>query len=364
MRHRVTIIIAITAIVVTLSILVTFYTSYPRSEFLPEPKGSSLEFIATRLEVPWSIDVDSKGRIFFTERVGRVNMIDASGKVLNLFSKDVAKVGEAGMLGLALDPEFESNGYIYIYYTYSSNEGLFNRVSRVKIDNGLIREDILIDRIPAAEIHNGGRIKFGPDGRLYVATGDANNPMLAQDLSSLAGKILRLNKDGSIPDDNPFPNSYVYSYGHRNVQGLAWNPINKMLYATEHGPIANDELNIIKPGANYGWPYERCSEAKVYEQSLLCYAVSIAPSGATFATDGKYKGILFFATLRGERVEMVTLDVSDPTKVVKMENFLSGLGRVRDVLYHDGYLYIATSNRDGRGIPSIEDDRIVRVRLG
>ncbi len=357
---RYALVITAAVIVAVVSTLVVLFAT-PRSELIPEPTGRGIEFIATRLEVPWSIDIDGKGRIFFTERVGRVNMID-NGKVINIISKerDVASIGEGGMLGLALDPEFDSNGYIYIYYTYSDG-GLFNRVSRVNVKDG--SEHILLDRIPAAEIHNGGRIRFGPDGKLYVATGDANNPMLAQDLSSLAGKILRLNKDGSIPDDNPFPNSYVYSYGHRNVQGLAWNPYNNMLYATEHGPVAGDEINIIMPGANYGWPHERCSDTKVYQQSLLCFAVSIAPSGAAFADDGKYKGVLFFATLRGEHVEAAYLDENDPSKVIRVENFLSGLGRVRDVLYHDGYLYIATSNRDGRGIPSAEDDRIVRIRL-
>ena len=345
--------------VVILSIVIVLYTP-SRSELIPEPTRG-VEYVASRLNVPWSIDVDGSGRLFFTERIGNVKMIDTDGMIHTLFSKDVADVGEGGMLGIALDPDFDLNGYIYIYYTYSEG-GLFNRVSRIEKDsNGIYSiEHILIDRIPAAEIHNGGRIKFGPDGRLYVATGDANQPMLAQDINSLAGKILRLNKDGSIPEDNPFHNSYIYSYGHRNVQGLAWGSDGTM-YATEHGPVANDEINIINAGANYGWPHERCSEAKLYEQSLLCYAVSIAPSGATFITEGNYKDRLLFATLRGERVEMVTFESG---RVVKMENFLSGLGRIRDVLYNDGYIYIATSNRDGRGIPSAEDDRIVRVRIG
>ncbi|GBC73560.1 Quinoprotein glucose dehydrogenase B [archaeon HR04] len=331
---------------------------------LPEPE-KRLEVIARNLEVPWSMDMDhDDGILYFTERVGRLNIIDKDGNIRTIYSREVANIGEAGLLGLALDPEFKSNGYIYLYYTYSTESGLFNRVVRLEKvgadGDGNYREHVLLDGIPGGEIHNGGRIKFGPDGMLYIATGDAGRAELAQDTDSLAGKILRIRKDGSIPEDNPFNNA-VYSYGHRNVQGLAWHPTSKNLYATEHGPVANDEINLIIKGANYGWPIEVCSKAERYERSILCYTVSIAPAGAAFAEYGG-NTILFYATLRGQHVEKILFDKDE--SIVRIENFLTGLGRVRDVyVSKDGYLYIATSNRDGRGIPAGDDDKIVRVRL-
>ncbi|MEM2923473.1 MAG: PQQ-dependent sugar dehydrogenase [Candidatus Nitrosocaldus sp.] len=329
---------------------------------LPEPE-QRLEVIAKNLEVPWSMDMDDdNGILYFTERVGRLNMIDnKDGTVRTIYAREVARIGEAGMLGLALDPEFKSNGYIYLYYTYSTNEGLFNRVVRLeRVDDGNYREHVLLDGIPGGEIHNGGRIKFGPDGMLYITTGDAGKAELAQDVNSLAGKILRIRKDGSIPEDNPFSNA-VYSYGHRNPQGLAWHPKSNNLYATEHGPVAEDEINIIRKGSNYGWPIETCSKAEMHEKPILCYTVSIAPAGAAFAEyDASIS--LFYATLRGQHVERVILDEDE--SIARIENFLTGLGRVRDVYFSkDGYLYIATSNRDGRGIPAGDDDKIVRVRL-
>ncbi|MGH9921192.1 MAG: PQQ-dependent sugar dehydrogenase, partial [Nitrososphaerales archaeon] len=239
----------------------------------------------------------------------------------------------------------------------------WNTVSKlVKSGSGGYSEQTLIDNIPAAGIHDGGRIKFGPDEKLYITTGDAGVPDLAQDKTSLAGKILRINSDGSIPEDNPFPNSPIYSYGHRNPQGLAWHPVTKELYATEHGPTGNDEINIIKAGGNYGWPLEQCSKSEIedYIDAIVCYQVSVAPSGATFYSSDKlpYINDLFFGTLRGAHVEHVIFESGS----IKLENFLEGFGRIRDVVEGpDGYLYIATSNRDGRGEPAPDDDKILRI---
>lgn len=343
-------------------VLMVILLLLPRGEVpLPSPEHR-VEVIARNLAVPWSIDMDhDDGIIYFTERVGRLNTIGRDGTISTIYSREVASVGEGGMLGLALDPEFKSNGYIYLYYTYSTEAGLFNRVVRLeRVDDGNYREHVLLDGIPGGEVHNGGRIKFGPDGMLYITTGDAGKAELAQDVNSLAGKILRINKDGSIPEDNPFSNA-VYSYGHRNPQGLAWHPTSKNLYATEHGPVANDEINLIRKGANYGWPIEVCSKAERYEKPILCYTVSIAPAGAVFA-DYAGNTSLFYTTLRGQHVERIIFDEDE--NITRIENFLTGLGRVRDVYASkDGYLYIATSNRDGRGIPIGDDDRIVRVRL-
>jgi glucose/arabinose dehydrogenase len=333
---------------------------------LPSPteiSDTGIDVVASNLQVPWAMDFANDGRIFFTERIGNVRVIQ-DGELIEepVFTREVAKVSEAGMLGLALDPDFRNNNFIYVYYTYVDvNGNLWNRVVRLIEQDNKAREDkILVDKIPGAAIHDGGRIKFGPDGKLYITTGDAADSSLSQDLKSLAGKILRINSDGSIPNDNPFPNSPVYSYGHRNPQGLAWHPITKELYVTEHGPVGNDEVNVIKRGMNYGWPVEQCA-AKQFVEPLVCYEVSIAPSGATFYTSDKlpYRNDLFFGTLRGEHVEHI---VFGENKTKKMENILEGFGRVRDVIEGpDGYIYISTSNRDGRGIPASDDDKILRI---
>jgi len=362
-----TVMIGSIAVAAVIAIILVLFPTTPVP--LPSPaeiNATRIEVVASQLQVPWAIDFADDGRIFFTERVGRVRVID-SGMLIDepVFSTEAAKIGEAGMLGLALDPNFSVNHFLYIYYTYVEDGDLWNRVARLKEESNKASDlTVLIDRIPAAGIHDGGRIKFGPDEKLYITTGEAANSDLSQDLSSLAGKILRINPDGSIPDDNPFPNSPVYSYGHRNPQGLAWHPATNELYSTEHGPTGNDEINIIKAGGNYGWPIEQCSESKFeeYIDAIVCYQVTVAPSGATFYSSDKlpYKNNLFFATLRGEHVEQVIFD--DAGNVISQKNFLEGFGRIRDVVEGpDGYLYITTSNRDGRGLPALDDDKILRI---
>ncbi len=320
---------------------------------LPPPNINRISIIASNLEVPWSIDIYNN-TIYFTERVGKVNVIE-DNQVKVIFRKNVAAIEEGGMLGLALDPEFDINNYIYVYYTYTEEGRLWNKVVRLEKENGTYKESlILIDKIPGNKIHNGGRIKFGPDGKLYITTGDADNPLLAQDINSLAGKILRINKDGSIPEDNPFNNA-VYSYGHRNPQGLAW--YNGNLYITEHGPVGFDEVNLIKKGANYGWPEEQCGikYTNKYTDTLYCYEISIAPSGADF-----HNNTMYIAALKGKSVERLII----ANDKIDRSEFISGFGRIRDVKIVDNYMYIATSNKDGRGDPSKDDDKILRIRLG
>ncbi|RMF32213.1 MAG: PQQ-dependent sugar dehydrogenase [Candidatus Nitrosothermus koennekii] len=322
---------------------------------IPDLGIERITTMATDLEVPWAIDI-FEDKIYFTERVGRVNVIE-DGVVKTIFTKNVANIGEGGMLGLALDPDFATNNYIYIYYTYAEEGQLWNRVVRLeKIDDEYKESLILIDKIPGDAIHNGGRIKFGPDGKLYITTGDANRDPLAQSLDSLAGKILRINKDGSIPEDNPFNNA-IYSYGHRNPQGLAWHPVTNQLYATEHGPVGFDEVNLIIAGNNYGWPEEQCGIKYMnkYTDAIFCYSVTVAPAGADF-----YNNDLYIATLRGQHVER--LSIINAT-VVDRSEFVSGLGRIRDVVVEGDYMYIATSNRDGRGSPNTGDDKILRISL-
>lgn len=324
--------------------------------------NAGVEVIAKGLEIPWSMDFLPDGRLIFTERGGKIKILDIESR--EIAELPVASIGEAGLLGLVVDPVFSETNHIYVYYTYQQ-ESLYNRVSRFTLkDDQLSDEAIILDGIPGAGIHDGGRIKFGPDQKLYITTGDARQQSLAQDVDSLAGKILRINKDGSIPDDNPFPNNAVYSYGHRNPQGLAWHPITGKLYATEHGATRNDEVNIIEPGKNYGWPVTQCSDPRNggMEYPILCFAdETVAPAGAAFYTGDKeeWKNNLFFASLRGTHLHRVIFAGS--RNVDREEKLLANYGRIRDVIYHEGFLYIATSNRDGRGFPLPGDDKILRI---
>lgn len=329
-----------------------------------DPSALRVEVVAENLQVPWAIDFASDGRIFFTERPGRVRVIQ-DGRLLPepWATLPVAAVGEGGLLGLALDPQFERNRYVYVYYTYRYDQGqLRNRVVRLTDRDGRGQDpETIIDGIAGANIHDGGRIKFGPDGKLYITTGDASQSQLAQDMNSLAGKILRLNADGSIPSDNPFPGSPVYSLGHRNPQGLAWHPVTGQLFATEHGPTGNDEVNIIQPGGNYGWPVVQARAGRSqFIDPILVFSPSVAPTGATFFQDE-----FFFTTLRGEHLHRVTLQPPDFRQVQRDQRLLEGeYGRLRDaVVGPDGALYITTSNRDGRGSPDLADDRILRFAL-
>ncbi len=310
-----------------------------------------LDILVENLEVPWAIAFFKDGSFLFTEReTGNVYHYTQEAKQIAKISS--APIGEGGLLGIAIDPEFEKN--VYIYYTYQTGETL-NRVSRFVYDQTLKEEKILVDAIPGASYHDGGRIEFGPDGLLYITTGDAGQQMLAQELNSLAGKILRINKDGTIPTDNPFLNSPVYSYGHRNPQGLAWH--NGIMIAPEHGPQQNDEINIITSGTNYGWPIAECTAHEGYEAPIRCFADwTLAPGGATFDD----KGNLYVAGLRGSQIRKFEITNG---KVVSEEIFLEDLGRMREVKYHDGYIYFTTSNRDGRGVPRIGDDRIMRIKI-
>ena len=312
-------------------------------------QNGEIEILAQDLQVPWSIDFLPDDTLIFTERAGQVSLIE-NGKQKIIGEIDVSQISESGLLGVAVDPEFTENKFIYLHYTYDTG----NRVSRFVLNEQLEDEFILLDKIPSAKHHDGGRIKFGPDGKLYITTGDASVPSTAQDTDSLAGKILRMNKNGTIPEDNPFGN-YVYSYGHRNPQGLAWHPITKELYASEHGPTRNDEINLIKPGKNYGWPLVEC-ESDEYESPLRCYDVfTLAPSGAAFLGNS-----LYVAGLRGAQLRKITF-AQDGATILSEEEFISNIGRIRDVVEHDGALYIATSNRDGRGFPKEGDDKILKI---
>ncbi|MCZ6583008.1 MAG: PQQ-dependent sugar dehydrogenase, partial [Thaumarchaeota archaeon] len=233
-------------------------------------------------------------------------------------------------------------------------------------DNVLADEIILVDKIPGSIIHDGGRLKFGPDEKLYITTGDAGNADSAQDLNSLGGKILRINQDGTIPSDNPFADSPVFSYGHRNPQGLDWDPVTGKLVSTEHGGFAHDEINIVEAGKNYGWPKVIGGEhdPDFVDPILHTGDDTWAPSGATFYDSDnipEWENKYFVATLRGNHLRMLDLDV-ESNQVVSSEALFSNFGRLRDAsMGPDGNLYILTSNQDGRGSPAKNDDKILRI---
>lgn len=332
-----------------------------------------VEMVADNLKVPWQIAFSPDDRVFFTERGGQLRVIQ-DGKLLDKPVKalDVGTV-EGGLLGIALDKNFKENHFVYLYYTYSDFVFTYNRVSKfVEKDNNLIDEQILIDKIPGGPIHDGGRIKFGPDGKLYITTGEAGNPGLAQDVDSLGGKILRINPDGTIPADNPFEGSPVFSYGHRNPQGLDWDPITQKLVITEHGPsgergFAHDEINVIEAGANYGWPTIVGDETKEGLKKPLIHSgqETWAPSGATFYTSDNipdWENMFFVANLRGSHLRMFELDLTADRVVSSEVLFKDQFGRLRDAsMDPDGNLYLLTSNRDGRGNPDQSDDKIIKI---
>ena len=361
------VIVAVAAVVVA-GAATFFWNPSPTSIPLPPPStshgngtASGVKVIAKNLDVPWAIDQASDGRLFFTERSGAIRIILANMTLLDQPAAyiNAAVNGEAGLLGLALDPNFATNHRLFIYQTYSNGTAVFNKVlALTEKDNKIIDAKVILDGIPASTVDDGGRIKFGPDGKLYVGTGDAGKPDLAQNAKSLAGKILRINPDGSIPADNPFEGSPVYSYGHRNVQGLAWDSRTGQMYEAEPGETGNDEINVIKAGANYGWPVEQC-DAKRFEAPLLCFNPGIEPSGMVVPTSNAlgYNGTLVVAALRGEELRVISLLPNHDQNVA-----LEGFGRIRDVLEaHDGSLFVLTSNKDGNAIPNPDDDKILRL---
>ncbi len=316
-----------------------------------------LTTLADNLEIPWALVFLPDKSILFTERAGRVRMIDSNGKLQTMplaTIADVQAIGEGGLLGITIHPDFSQNHFVYLYYTYSNtNENTLNRVLRFEFENNKLQNQrIIVDGIPGASNHNGGRIKFGPDNFLYITTGDAQEPSLAQNKNSLAGKILRVTDDGKPAPGNPFENE-VFSFGHRNPQGIGWDSKGR-LWATEHGSSTMDELNMVQIGKNYGWPEIRGDQKQNGMENPILHSGSDtwAPAGAAYLN-----GSIFFGGLRGQALFEYNIENK------KLIGHLKGeIGRIREVvLGPDSLLYITTSNRDGRGIPNNTDDKIIRV---
>ncbi|HEX6185114.1 MAG TPA: PQQ-dependent sugar dehydrogenase, partial [Pyrinomonadaceae bacterium] len=336
-----------------------------------------VETVVGNLEVPWSIVFTPDGRMLFTERPGRVRVFE-NGRLRPeplATIPDVEQSSESGLMGLLLHPQFAQNRQLYLAYAYKQ-DGIRVRVVRFReTPAGLTERKLIIEDIPAAQYHAGTRLGFGPDGKLYLTTGDATEKELAQQLNALNGKTLRLNDDGTIPPDNPFVNQpgarpEIFSYGHRNAQGLDFQPSSGLMFQTEHGPSGNDgpgggdEVNIVERGRNYGWDviHHRATRAGM-ESPLLEYTPACAPASGAFyrgSALAQFKGNFFFGCLRGEGLQRVVLD----GRAVRSEELLfkGEHGRIRDVAEGpDGALYFSTSNRDGRGSPAADDDRIMRI---
>ncbi len=327
----------------------------------PLPTNQSIEVVASNLYVPWAIDFLPTGELLVTERAGRVLQIKGQEKTELIKIDDVVEKGEGGLMGMAVDPNFGQTARIFFYYTYEANDNSTkNRVVSYQLLNQkLINRQLVIDAIPGALFHNGGRIKFGSDGFLYITTGDAQEPSKAQDLNSLAGKILRITTEGKPAAGNPF-NTLVWSYGHRNPQGITWDDQNR-LWSTEHGPSGSgtdccrDELNQIQSGNNYGWPLITGDK----KQEGLISPVIHSGNNQTWAPGGMvyHNGSIYFAALKGLAIYQYNIESKELTTLYQGQ-----WGRIRDLIIGpDKQLYLTTSNRDGRGKPSTADDRIIRI---
>lgn len=332
----------------------------------PEPARSSppadptpTEVVARNLDIPWGIDFLPDGAAVVTERAsGRILRVGPEAGPDGLTVAEVqtvpgvAAVGEGGLLGIAVSPDYSEDQTVFLYYTTEQD----NRIARLRLGE---QPEPILTGIPRDTVHHGGQLAFGPDGYLYASTGDAGEGHLSQDVASLAGKILRMTPDGRPAPGNPFDN-HVWAYGLRNVQGLAWDD-QERLWATEFGNQQWDELNLITPGANYGWPEV---EGEAEDDRFSGPAVVWSPSDASCSGLAAPAGHLVTACLRGQRLWQLELTGDGAVLGAPEPLLVDEFGRLRAaVLAPDGSLWVTTSNRDGRlrGRPDPEDDRIVRL---
>jgi glucose/arabinose dehydrogenase len=343
-------------------------------------EGLKVETLVSGLTTPWDLAWGPDGMIWVSERGGRISRVNASNGQRTTAGQvpSISESGESGLMGITFHPDFASQPFVYAVHSYLQNGALRNRLVRMRWDGqSLGAPEILLANIPASSIHDGSRLAVGPDRLLYMTMGDASNADLAQDKSSLSGKVLRLTLTGQPAPGNPFGTA-IYSFGHRNPQGLVFHPTSGALYSTEHGPSDNDEVNIVIAGRNYGWPtvHGACDDdvgserafcqANNVVEPLATWTPTIAPSGADiYVADliPQWKGNLLFTSLNGRALYRLTLSADGQRVTAKETLFQGQFGRLRDVLVGpDGSVYLATSNRDGRGSPSADDDRILRVR--
>ncbi len=328
----------------------------------PTKETPAIKVVAENLNIPWEMAFLPGGDFLITERPGNLIRLNVNSTTTpqKIVIADAKQLGEGGLLGMALHPNFARNHWLYLFVTTAKPE---NEVIRYVFDpstNTLTDKKIILSGIVAGVNHDGGRIAFGPDGLLYVTTGEAGQSNLAQDKNSLNGKILRIKDDGSIPADNPFGNA-VYSYGNRNSEGIAWDATGK-LWATEHGPSGAltgfDEINLIVKGGNYGWPtvYGAANQPGLIAPVIQSGATDTwAPSGNLIIGN-----TLLWAGLRGEAIYTATIN-GDKLENFKV-NFKNQFGRLRFIKQApDGWLYIATNNTDGRGTPKPGDDKLIRI---
>jgi glucose/arabinose dehydrogenase len=336
------------------------------AEQAPPAKGSVkvLRTVTTGLNTPWGLAPLPDGGLLVSSRdEGTITKVDEkTGKKTELGKvSGVSPAGEGGLLGIALSPDYAADHMIYAYFTSASDNRIVRMLYDAKKPSGeqLGAPDTIFKGIPKGYIHNGGRIAFGPDKMLYAGTGESGNRGLAQDKKSLGGKILRLTPEGEPAPGNPFPNSSVYTYGHRNVQGLAWDS-KQRLFASEFGQDTWDELNSIKPGDNYGWPDAegKSSNPKYHNPIAQWHTDDASPSGIAYA-----KGSIWMAALKGQRLWRIPLKGTEASAAPQA--FLTGkYGRLRTVVSADGEkLWLTTSNTDGRGNPKSGDDRILELEV-
>ena len=346
--------------------------------FYPEVRGVEVETSVQNLMIPWSLVFLPNGDALVTERPGQIQRIPRGHNQQKLYIKidEVAPVGDGGLMGMALHPQFKQHPFVYTFHSYKIDDKLFNRVIRLRHHGDTaVFDRVILDKIPGAKVHIGGRIAFGPDGMLYVGTGDLWVQPISQDLKSWDVKILRITPNGQIQKDNPFPGSPIYSYGHRVVQGLAWDPKTGVMFNSEHGSSgewpgvqARDEINIVEEGGNYGWPLVVGAPriAKYRDPITMWKKLSVPPGGMTF-----YRGDLFVATLRSEGLIRIRFKKdSNDYEINSIERWFArdlanGIyGRLRDVIVGpDGHLYVVTGNTDGRAQLRPNDDKILRLKF-
>lgn len=337
--------------------------------------------VATNLDTPWEIIWGPDSFIWVTERMGKISRINPISGVASevIQIPDSRELGEGGLLGMVIDPDFQTNNYFYVGYNYyASGNNYREKIVRYTFNPSTGNAEnpfILIDNIDAASTHNGCRIVISPDKKLIFTTGDAQVTSKSQDVKSLNGKTLRINLDGTIPTDNPFQGSPVWSWGHRNPQGLVFSPDGNILYSSEHGASTDDEINIIMKGRNYGWPQVQgfcnttgetafCRDSNVVEP-IQAWTPTLAVAGMEFYDSdliAEWKNSLLVTSLKASRLTILNLNESGNSVLKSTDYFTNVFGRLRDVcISPDGKVYLAVSNRDGRGSPRSDDDKIVEI---